>query len=214
MRVQRLFGIVLIYLSTINLSFGENVPVTYKLPQWSFLAYYAQMTDDDLRTIITPRKLHFTPGRLYALNGSYIPSPECWLQHIFNVIGFELEANLNAALLADTNGDSYQLNPYVSFRWGLFPWNHYLRTTFALGDGVSIASNAPAKEYATYRYSFYRKSKFDNFFIMELTFALPEYDKVQLAFVAHHRCPLFNTLDPRTHGASTAYGIGLRYLFY
>jgi hypothetical protein len=40
----------------------------------------------------------------------------------------------------------WELNALVIGRWVTFPWNTYLHTTFAIGEGISYATEVPKLE--------------------------------------------------------------------
>jgi hypothetical protein len=66
----------------------------------------------------------------------------------------------------------WELNALVIARWATFPWNAYLHTTFAVGEGISCATEVPELEREE------GASQWLNYLLFEVTFALPKYPAV------------------------------------
>lgn len=104
---------------------------------------------------------------------------------------------------------SYQ--EYVAalfLRYNHFPWNDYLNTSIAIGEGLSWASRAPKREEQVRGDS----QRLLNYLAFELELALPRYPRFSLVYRLHHRSGIFG-LFGGVKGASDYYLIGLRYRF-
>ena len=102
-----------------------------------------------------------------------------------------------------------EFQPIVAvLRWKSFPWNDTVKTTFAFGDGISIASRVPKLE---------KKAREDharvlNHLMAEFTFADPAAPEWQGVFRYHHRSGMFGTFSG-VRDASTAFTLGVKRFF-
>jgi hypothetical protein len=101
-----------------------------------------------------------------------------------------------------------EFNGLFAFRWLTFPWNKYIDTTIAIGDGLSYATRTPKIEEEIHK----KTSLLLNYLMLEMTFALPETPQWNLVVRLHHRSGIFGFFDG-IEGASNALGIGLKYKF-
>jgi hypothetical protein len=81
----------------------------------------------------------------------------------------------------------------MDFRWTVFPWNAYIKTTIALAEGVSLATRVDEEERL--RNSNHRGSIVLNFFSPEVTFALPDAPAYELVFRFHHRSGIWGLIN-------------------
>ena len=88
-------------------------------------------------------------------------------------------------------------------RYRGFPWDEYVRTTAAFGEGVSQYTMTPPSddEYETARL---------NYLAWELTFGLPDVPQFDLVYRIHHRSSFREKLG---NGSNNYYSFGLRYFF-
>jgi hypothetical protein len=103
-----------------------------------------------------------------------------------------------------------EINAAVIYRWQRFPWNHYLKTSIALGDGFSYATevpplelNSPTNEGSAHTL---------NYIVLETTFAPPWAKNWSLVTRVHHRSGvygLFNDVD----GGSNVVAVGMKFRF-
>jgi len=100
----------------------------------------------------------------------------------------------------------WEFNGLFTLRWLTFPWNKYIITTFAVGDGLSYATRTPKLEEEIHG----KTSLFLNYLMVELTFALPEFPQWSLVWRVHHRSGIFGFFEG-VEGASNALGVGLKY---
>jgi hypothetical protein len=103
----------------------------------------------------------------------------------------------------------WEFNGLFTLRWLTFPWNKYIDTTIAIGDGLSYATRTPKLEEDLHGDN---TSLLLNYLMLELTFALPETPKWSLAVRLHHRSGVLGIFND-VEGASNALGMGLKYKF-
>jgi hypothetical protein len=102
----------------------------------------------------------------------------------------------------------WEFNGLVVARWHPFPWDRYLDTSFAIGEGLSYATEVPPVEVARGQDT----AKLLNYLLFELTMALPAYPNMQVVALMHHRSGAFGLFSGVT-GGSNFFGAGLKYLF-
>jgi hypothetical protein len=100
--------------------------------------------------------------------------------------------------------DHWELNALVIGRWVTFPWNAYLGTTVAVGEGVSYATEIPKLEKKP------GASQWLNYLLFEFTFALPAHPEWGLVVRVHHRSGFYSELAPNS---SNAVALGIKYRF-
>lgn len=108
-----------------------------------------------------------------------------------------------------------EYNLLLVLRWLEFPWNRYLITSFAWGDGLSYATKEPPVEMDQHSINHgedYDSSKFLNYMLFELALALPQIPEWNLIFRIHHRSGMFGLING-VHGGSNFLGAGLKYKF-
>jgi hypothetical protein len=104
--------------------------------------------------------------------------------------------------------DHIEFTGAVAARWKLFPWNDFIVTTTAVGEGLSYATEIPNVEKRKNR----NESKLLNYIFIELTFALPSEPDVALVARLHHRSGVFGLFNGVRDG-SNFLGAGLRWRF-
>jgi len=104
--------------------------------------------------------------------------------------------------------DHFEFNALFVFRWLLFPWNDYLDTSFAIGEGISYATEEPEIEIERLD----ETSKILNYLMFELAFVVPKQPNWSVFGRLHHRSGLFGTING-VSGGSNAVAAGVRYTF-
>jgi hypothetical protein len=102
----------------------------------------------------------------------------------------------------------WEFDGAIIARWLSFPWDRYVDTSFAVGEGFSIASEKSELEQRLHEES----SRFLNYLLFEFTFAHPEYKALSLVTRLHHRSGIRGLIND-VHGASNSMAVGLRYEF-
>jgi hypothetical protein len=100
-----------------------------------------------------------------------------------------------------------EFNLLVVLRWLPFPWDAYLDTSFAAGDGLSYATEVPDLEREMNND---KSARLLNYLMFELAFSLPQLPRWSLITRIHHRSGIFGLFDG-VHGASNAVCLGLKY---
>ena len=103
--------------------------------------------------------------------------------------------------------DHWEFTGSVNARWVVFPWNRYVETTLAFGEGLSWATEIPALEKADPTNSANRQLL--NYILIEVTFAIPE-SPWSLVTRIHHRSGVFGLFG---HSGSNVLEAGIRYRF-
>jgi len=113
---------------------GEYSPKDFK---WDFSVYGGILFQDSLDEI--------TKGRPKIREHSYILAValarEIW--RFRDLFGFELEGQ---TVRHFDEMNHWEFNGLLVARWRLFPWDKYLDTSFAIGDGISYATEVPEIE--------------------------------------------------------------------
>ena len=98
-----------------------------------------------------------------------------------------------------------EFNGLFIARWLTFPWDTFIDTSFAVGEGLSLATEVPEIEKRNHD----DESAILNYLLFELTFPLKFLANTNLALRIHHRSGVFGLFDGVT-GASNAIGIGIK----
>lgn len=104
--------------------------------------------------------------------------------------------------------DHWELNALVIARWVTFPWNAYLVTSVAVGEGISYATELPKLEIKSGAPE--GNSQWLNYLLFEFTFALPTHPELALVARVHHRSGFYRALAPNS---INAVGLGIKYRF-
>lgn len=166
---------------------------------WAATFYSGPLTSQNTSDFIVD--FHFEGSEIVALAGSK-ELVRVW----DNKLDFELEAQAVQYVGKQTH---FEFNPIVFIaRWRSFPWNHIVCTTFAAGEGLSIATSPPKLEKRTHP----RYNKILNYLMAELTLSLPSMPQWAIIARYHHRSGVFGAYNG-VHDASTAFAAGIKYWF-
>jgi len=102
---------------------------------------------------------------------------------------------------------NWEFTGSVNLRWVVFPWNEYVETTAAIGEGLSWATQIPALEKADPTNS--DNSQLLNYILVEVTFAVPA-SPWSLVTRIHHRSGVWGLFG---HSGSNVLEAGIRYRF-
>ena len=121
----------------------------------------------------------------------------------------DLRFELEGQVMRHSGAQKYwEFDGAIIARWLSFPWDRYVDTSFAVGEGFSIASEKSELEQRRHEES----SRFLNYLLFEFTFAHPEYKVLSLVTRLHHRSGIRGLIND-VHGASNSMAVGLRYEF-
>ena len=126
--------------------------------------------------------------------------------NLFDRIDFELEGQVVKHLAGQHH---WEFNTLVVARWLLFPWNDIIKTSFAVGEGLSLATETSAYEE---KYHGEKTNQSLNYLMIEFDFALPHDPRWSLVTRIHHRSGVYGLFNG-VEGASNALGLGIRYHF-
>lgn len=104
--------------------------------------------------------------------------------------------------------DHWEVNGLVGFRWLAFPWDRVLDTSWAVGLGLSLASEPPPAE----RYEDGSNAQLLTYVQTELELGLPALPAWKLVTRIHHRSGMFRTFGNMKE-ASNALCFGIRRRF-
>jgi len=213
---------ILIYLFTILVCFNslpansadiqhfypENQKLYDQYP-WAATYYYGWSCDGRLLRI-TKFGFHRWPEHIQSLELAYTLNEDNILRRFFSPIVGVVQLTGNAVVRHDHNihHTIYEFDPYIAFRWANLPWNHYVNTSFAIGEGVSYATSYITLEQKEGEYT----KRLMNYLMFEATFAHPAYPRLQLVARIHHRSGVYGLYHAKNAG-SNAIGLGVKYLF-
>jgi len=170
---------------------------------WAVTVYSGPITSQDTSKIFLNGKAKFEGSAILALAVAK-KFGSVW----DNALDFELETQ---AVQHFGGQNHFEFNPIaLVLRWKCFPWNRTLPTTFALGDGISIATKTPKIEINPKKKA--SGAKVLNYVMGEVTFSLPEHPNWALVARYHHRSGAFGLFNG-VHDASTVFAAGLKYWF-
>ncbi len=101
-----------------------------------------------------------------------------------------------------------EFNGLIVLRWLPFPWDSYIDTSFAVGEGLSYATSEPAIEVEKHD----RSARMLNYLMFELAGSLPQTPQWTGFLRVHHRSGVFGLFDG-VSGGSNLVGGGVRYRF-
>jgi len=165
---------------------------------WSITFYGARLTGDTLASTLelsaTYEDSYFLAAALSRKIGT-----------LATYVDFEVEGNVVQHFVEQHH---QEFNVLLVGRWLPFPWDKYLDTSFAVGNGISYATKTPEIEAREHD----ETSQFLNYLMFELALALPDVPQWNLVIRIHHRSGIFGLIND-VEGASNAIGCGIRYNF-
>ena len=125
--------------------------------------------------------------------------------HYEEYLSLEVEGQIGKHFNSD---DQWEFVGLVVGRWHEFPWNDYVNTSVAVGDGISYyteVSNVEKKDEENAQRAL-------NYLMFELALGLPQYPKWDLVVRIHHRSSVFGLVGPSGSGSNFICG-GIKYSF-
>lgn len=184
-------------------------------PSWAVMGGYSRTVHNTFGAVLGGNA-ELAEESLYSVEVGYRLSDTNPLVKFLSPIMTYVEPTLNFTYRDDPAGPIYEINPYLSFRWANFPWDKYLVNTVALGWGLSYDSRTPTIEKSRKKSRPVTNNddsrKLLNYLMLEATFALPQYPRLELVARLHHRSGAFGLYKAGNSG-SNAVGGGLRFWF-
>lgn len=166
------------------------------------IAVFAGLYSSDVFSDIVTSPWDTKTQDIYLLTLSYNRR----IATIFRHLDIEVEGGVGRRFGDNTSVEAYAA---LGLRWTYFPWNQYLRTTFAVYPiGPSYVADLSPSEVAKDG----RSANWLNYFALELTFAAPSLPEFEVLFRLHHRSGAFGAINGSTNGADFL-SVGARYRF-
>lgn len=180
----------------------------YDTYPWMLTYYYGVTSDTSLIPLATGHYKHW-PESIQSIELARTLDADNWFRRFISpLVGVvQLAGNLTVRQ-GRAEHTIYEVDPYIAFRWANFPWNDYVVTSLAFGEGVSYASSVPSVEKKHNE----NTKRFLNYLMFEATFAAPNYPQLQFITRIHHRSGAFGLYRAGNTG-SNVIGVGVRYLF-
>ena len=176
---------------------------------WAFEAGVAVITSNNIEDVLTSFNRETGPagGEIYSITASRRLGELIWKigGHTFTP---QLEVPLTVAFVDENSGSLFpDLNASFSVRWIDFPWNDYIKTSFAMGLGLSYSTQIYLIDIERHPGEDRSKLKFN--WPIQMTFALPAYEKHQLTLFIDHQSGghIFD------EGGVNSVGVGYRHDF-
>lgn len=175
---------------------------------WSVMYYYGITVSDPLARIVQGQ-IHRWPEHIQSLEVTRTLSRDNFLRRLVHPLVDVVQLAGNFTYRVGSNQNNiYEFDPYLAFRWANFPWNTYVSTSLAIGEGISYASSIPSLEGK----SSDNTKRLLNYLMLEATFAVPKYPQLQLVTRIHHRSGAYGLYHAGNTGSNDL-GLGIRYLF-
>jgi hypothetical protein len=118
-------------------------------------------------------------------------------------VGIEAEGQIGKHF---GNMDHWEFNGLLALRWHPFFWDKYVDTSFAVGNGLSYATQVPEIESEDDE----NAGRLLYYLLFELTFGLPQSPQWDLALRIHHRSDVYGLFNG---GGSNFVCGGIKYSF-
>lgn len=180
----------------------------YDQYRWSAMYYYGVTVSDPLARIVQGQLTRW-PEHLQSIEVARTLSPDNVFRRLVNpLVGVVQLAGIAAVRDGSNEHTIYEFDPYVAFRWANLPWNKYVNTSLAIGEGISYDTSVPSLE----SHSSDNTKRLLNFLMLEATVAPPSYPRLQLVARIHHRSGAYGLYHAGNTGSNVV-GLGIRYLF-
>lgn len=192
---------------TLNIQESRGQQLYDRYP-W-MLTYYYGLTS---KTVLTQNMIgNFIrwPEEIQSIELAKTLDPDNWFRRLVNPLVGVVQLAGNFTVRHGKNENTiYEVDPYIAFRWANFPWNNYLTTSLAIGEGLSYDSSVPSVEKRLNQ----NTRRLLNYLMVEASFALPQYPQLQLVARIHHRSGAYGLYHAGNTGSNVV-GLGIRYIF-
>jgi hypothetical protein len=124
-------------------------------------------------------------------------------------VDWEVEGQIGKQGGGSASMYNWEFNALTDVRWNRFVWDKYVETSFAVGLGLSYATEVPQFEVDEHGAS-------DNlmaYILVELAFSPPKHQEWAGVVRIHHRSSAYGTFQEDIQGASNSLGVGIKYRF-
>lgn len=163
----------------------------------SVAVYFGPASPTPLVEMLRLRRFEIEP--FYLLTAAY--NHGLWTDG--RLVAFEAEGQLTKHF---ERWNLFSTNAALMFRWLKMPWDSAIDGSFAFGSGISYASGTLDVEAKHLE----KTSRFLNYLVMELTFAIGKESPWESLIRIHHRSGVFG-LYGDVVGGSDYLCVGLRY---
>lgn len=165
---------------------------------WSLVLYGGRNTDDSFGNVARGRAQYYNDYLLAVSANRRIGSFE-------RLLRFEVEGQVVKHLELESH---WEFNAVFVIRWLPFFWDDLVDTSFAVGEGLSVASEVSELEGSLEEDS----HEALNFVFVELDFFLPDRPRWGLVTRLQHRSGVFG-LYYGEHDAANSVGLGVKVRF-
>jgi len=169
---------LLLCLGSGALADDDKIEADIKRPKWFVTVYGGAHAQDDIGDVFT-FNAKFEDNDYIAVLAL---AREFW--HYKEYISFEVEGQIGKHFNNDT---FWEFNGLIIGRWHAFPWNKYVDTSIAVGDGLSYYTEVSKVE----KEDDGDAQKTLNYLMFELALGLPQYPRWDLVVRIHHRSSIF-----------------------
>ncbi len=169
-----------------------------KRHKWFLTVYGGAHAQDDIADVFT-FKAKFEDNDYIAVAAL---AREFWRYKKF--ISFEVEGQIGKHFNRD---NLWEFNGLIIGRWHAFPWNKYVNTSIAVGDGLSYYTKVSKVEKEEDDED---ATRYLNYLLFELALGLPQHPRWDLVLRIHHRSSVFGLIGT---GGSNYVGGGIKYGF-
>lgn len=181
------------------------------LKPWSIMLYKGWTSTETLAQTVK-FKYESADEDVYSAELAYTLAPTNPVSRFFSYIWSKFQLAGNLAIRDEHDQRTiYEFDAYFVLRWQNWPWNRYVPTTVAIGEGLSYVSRVPGVEIGSSSDGKDSK-KLLNYLMGEITVAHPSYPEFQLVGRIHHRSGAYGAFGAGNSGSNTV-GVGLRYHF-
>lgn len=180
----------------------------YDKYKWNMMYFYGATMSNALTAIIVG-DMNRWPEHVQSVELAKTLDEDNFLRRLVNPLVGVVQLAGNFTLRVGSNQHTiYEFNPYLSFRWANWPWNHRVVTSLAIGEGLSYDTSVSSLEKRTNQ----NTKRLLNYLMLEAAFGLPQYPEVQLFARIHHRSGAYGLYRAGNTGSNSV-GAGVRYLF-
>jgi hypothetical protein len=172
---------------------------------WALSVFAGPLNDDSFGDTLTGRAKW--PGACLAGVGLARSIP--WVRARLGFLREALDVGLEGQAVRHLQYQNHwELNGLFLLRWLPFPWDGFVDTSFAFGEGLSYATDVPDLEARGLEDT----PRLLNYLLFELAFSPPGQPALSLIFRLHHRSGVFGLFGGK-RDASNAVLMGVRFAF-